>query len=45
MSLTEKGYKKRLIDDKIERYLDVFGAISIEGAKWCGKNLDCIKSC
>ncbi len=37
MSLTEKGYKKRLIDDKIERYLDVFGAISIEGAKWCGK--------
>ena len=37
MSLTEKGYKKRLIDDKTERYLDVFGAISIEGAKWCGK--------
>ena len=37
MSLTEKGYRKRLIDDKIERYLDVFGAISIEGAKWCGK--------
>lgn len=37
MSLTEKGYKKRLIDDKIQRYLDVFGAISIEGAKWCGK--------
>lgn len=37
MSLTEKGYRKRLIDNKLERYLDVFGAISIEGPKWCGK--------
>lgn len=30
-------YKKRLIDDKLDRYLSVFGAVSIEGAKWCGK--------
>lgn len=37
MSLTEKGYRHRLIDKKIERYLDVFGAILIEGPKWCGK--------
>lgn len=37
MSLTEKGYKKRLIDSKIDRYLDTFGAILIEGPKWCGK--------
>ena len=37
MALTEKGYKKRLIDDKIEEYLKLFGAISIEGPKWCGK--------
>lgn len=37
MSLTEKGYRKRLIDDKLEQYLNVFGAISIEGPKWCGK--------
>ncbi len=37
MSLTEKGYKKRLIDDKLKRYLNVFGAVSIEGPKWCGK--------
>jgi hypothetical protein len=37
MSLVEKGYKKRLIDDKIDDYLKIFGAISIEGAKWCGK--------
>ena len=37
MSLVEKGYKKRLIDDKIDKYLKIFGAISIEGPKWCGK--------
>ena len=37
MKLTEKGYKKRLIDDKITDYLKLFGAISIEGPKWCGK--------
>ncbi len=37
MSLTEKGYRRRLIDDKLEKYLEVFGAILIEGPKWCGK--------
>lgn len=37
MALTNKDYKERLIDKKIERYLKVFGAISIEGPKWCGK--------
>ena len=31
------NYKKRLIDDKIELYLKTFGAIYIEGPKWCGK--------
>ncbi len=37
MALTEKNYKNRLIDLKIKRYLNVFGAICIEGPKWCGK--------
>lgn len=37
MSLVRKDYKKRLIDDKIIRYLNIFGAISIQGPKWCGK--------
>lgn len=37
MALTEKGYKNRLIDDKLNEYLETFGAVSIEGAKWCGK--------
>jgi len=37
MSLTKEAYQKRLIDEKITKYLKVFGAISIEGPKWCGK--------
>lgn len=37
MSLTKKDYIPRLIDDKVSRYLSVFGAVSIEGPKWVGK--------
>lgn len=37
MALTEHGYKPRLIDQKIARYLGLFGGLSIEGPKWCGK--------
>ena len=37
MSLRKEEYIDRLIDKKIEEYLSVFGAISIEGPKWCGK--------
>lgn len=37
MELTKKGYKERLIDKNIEENLKIFGAISIEGPKWCGK--------
>ena len=37
MSLTRDGYIPRLIDDKVAKYLRVFGAVSIEGPKWCGK--------
>lgn len=37
MSLTKDGYKPRLIDERISRYLRIFGAVSIEGPKWCGK--------
>ena len=32
-----KGYMPRLIDKKIEEYLKAFGAVCVEGAKWCGK--------
>ena len=32
-----RNYKKRILDDKIEHYLKLFGAICIEGPKYCGK--------
>lgn len=31
------NYKDRIIDKKIDLYLETFGAILIEGPKWCGK--------
>lgn len=30
-------YRPRIIDAQARRYLDTFGAVCIEGAKWCGK--------
>ena len=32
-----KNYLKRYLDDEIEKYLEVIGAILIVGPKWCGK--------
>lgn len=43
MSLEKKDYRKRLIDYKIDRYLKIFGAISIQGPKWCGKTWTSLK--
>lgn len=37
MQFNEKEYLPRLLDDKLEEYLNVFGALSVEGPKWCGK--------
>lgn len=37
MSLRKEGYIDRIIDDKIRKNLKLFGAISLEGPKWCGK--------
>lgn len=39
MSIIKKDseYKRRIIDTTIMRYLQVSGAICIEGPKWCGK--------
>ncbi len=34
---THEEYRPRIIDDAVERYLSVFGAVCIEGPKWCGK--------
>ena len=35
--MDKNEYIPRIIDKKIEEYLSVFGAICIEGPKWCGK--------
>ena len=38
-----KSYKERLIDETIDKYLNVFGGIVIEGPKWCGKTWTSLK--
>lgn len=43
MNIKNKEYLPRLIDEKIDNYLSVFGAVSIEGPKWCGKTWTSIK--
>lgn len=35
--MEKEKYIPRIIDRKVERYLSTFGAICIEGPKWCGK--------
>lgn len=32
-----KNYQKRIVNQKIEHYLKLFGAVSIEGPKYSGK--------
>ncbi len=35
--MDREKYIPRIIDSKIKEYLNVFGAVCIEGPKWCGK--------
>lgn len=35
------SYRQRLIDFKINTYLEKFGAVAIEGIKYCGKTTSC----
>ncbi len=35
--MTQTDYLPRLIDKQVETYLQTFGAVCIEGPKWCGK--------
>ncbi len=43
--MNKKEYKPRIIDEKIEEYLNTFGAVCIEGAKWCGKTWSSMYHC
>ena len=35
--MNRKDYKPRIIDKTIIQYLKSFGAVCVEGPKWCGK--------
>lgn len=35
--MENKNYRKRIMDKKLEEYLRLFGAVVIEGPKYCGK--------
>lgn len=35
--MKRQNYKPRVIDAKVKEYLSAFGAVCIEGPKWCGK--------
>lgn len=37
MTLTPEGYRPRLADAEIKSMLNAFGAVCIEGPRWCGK--------
>ena len=35
--MERNDYRSRVIDRRVEEYLSAFGAVCIEGPKWCGK--------
>lgn len=35
--MDKENYRKRIIDKTVAEYLSTFGAVCIEGPKWCGK--------
>ena len=37
ITLTNDGYRPRLVDREIDNILGAMGAVCIEGPKWCGK--------
>jgi Predicted ATPase (AAA+ superfamily) len=39
--MEKENYRKRIIDEKIGVYLETFGAVCLEGPKWCGKTSTC----
>ncbi len=36
--MKNEAYKHRVIDGIVVQYLTAFGAVCIEGPKWCGKH-------
>jgi predicted AAA+ superfamily ATPase len=36
-------YLARIVDAQLSEYLETFGAVSVEGPKWCGKTTTCMQ--
>lgn len=36
-SIAPVDYLPRIVDEQVQRYLGIFGAVEIAGTKWCGK--------
>lgn len=43
--MDKEAYIPRIIDRKIDEYLQVFGAVCVEGPKWCGKTWTSLFHC
>ncbi len=43
--ITQVKYRPRVVDCEVERYLEAFGAVCIEGPKWCGKTMTASMHC
>lgn len=41
--MKEKDYRPRLVDEQVDFYLSTFGAVCLEGPKWCGKTRTCLR--
>lgn len=44
-TLAQPGYYERIIDKKVAECLKSFGAVLIEGPKWCGKTWTALNHC
>lgn len=45
MTLTPIGYMPRIADTRLKFMLDSFGAVCVEGPKWCGKTWFSLNQC
>ena len=43
--MQKRNYLPRLIDTTVTDYLSAFGAVVIEGPKWCGKTWTSAQHC
>ena len=43
--MKKENYMPRIMDDTVEKYLASFGAVCIEGPKWCGKTWTSSQHC